>query len=270
MIPKLIHYSWFSGEEMPEFFVQIMETWKKYLPDYEFRLWDRKTLDEANLVFADEAISVKKWAFAADAIRVYAVYHYGGIWLDGDVAVYKSFDPFLHDGMFIGREHFVECVADDNFINMNTLTSHCFGAEKGHPFLKDCLEYYKDRHFITSSMESLPQGLRYDMRLLPSIQARIAKKYGYKGCVLDVNKSEILLEDIHVYPPYFFDSPKYESMDQVYCIHYKAGTWHPSQESRQGFQSIQVFRKKNLFYYMYTWANKLLAKRGFQIKVYSV
>ena len=87
MIPKIIHYSWFSGEEMPESFIQMMDTWKKHLPDYEFKLWDRKALDEANIMFADEAISVRKWAFAADAIRVYAVYHYGGIWLDGDAAI---------------------------------------------------------------------------------------------------------------------------------------------------------------------------------------
>lgn len=203
MIPKIIHYSWFSGEEMPEAFVQIMDTWKKHLPDYKFRLWDAEDIKEVNIAFSNEAFSVRKWAFVADVIRIYAVYHFGGIWLDGDAAVYKSFDSFLKHRMFIGREHFVECMSDDNFVNMNLLTSHCFGAEKGHPFLKDCLDYYKDRHFITSPVETLPQGLRYDMRLLPSIQARLAKKYGYRGCVLESDKEEVLSEDIHVYPPCF-------------------------------------------------------------------
>ena len=270
MIPKIIHYSWFSGEEMPEPFVQMMDTWKQHLPDYEFKLWDRKALDEANIMFANEAVSVRKWAFAADAIRVYAVYHYGGIWLDGDAAIYQSFDPFLDKRMFIGREHYVECMSDNNFININTLTSHCFGAEKEHPFLKDCLEYYKDRHFITSTVESLPQSLRYDMRLLPSIQARIAQKYGYTGNVLEANKEKVLIEDIHVYPPNYFDSPKYDDMDNVYCIHYKMGTWHPARDGNGlSFQESSK-RKRDLYYYLYTWINKLLAKRGFQIRVYSV
>lgn len=270
MIPKIIHYSWFSGQEMPDSYVQIMDTWKRHLLDYEFKLWDRKALDEANILFANEAVAVGKWAFAADVIRVYAVYHFGGIWLDGDAAVYKSFDPFLHHRMFIGREHYVECMSDNNFINMQTLTSHCFGAEKRHPFLRDCLDYYKDRHFITSTVETLPQGLRYDMRLLPSIHARLAQKYGYRGSVLDADKECVLLEDIHVYPPCFFDSPKYDDLDRVYCVHYKMGTWHPARDGHEILPQGSVRRKRNLFFFLFTWINKLLAKKGLQIRVLSV
>ena len=148
MIPKIIHYSWFSGEEMPESFIQMMDTWKKHLPDYEFKLWDRKALDEANIMFANEAISVRKWAFAADAIRVYAVYHYGGIWLDGDAAIYQSFDPFLKFRMFIGKEHSDEFQINGRGTYVHRLTSHCFGAEKGHPFLKDCVDYYLNSNLL--------------------------------------------------------------------------------------------------------------------------
>ena len=135
MIPKLIHYSWFSGEPYPAFLKECMDTWKKVLPDYEFILWDAKKLAECNNTFANEAVSVKKWAFAADFVRLYAVYHYGGIWLDTDIDMFKSFDPFLNDGMFIGREYYVhQEKGKEDFV---TLTSHCFGAEKGHPFLKE-------------------------------------------------------------------------------------------------------------------------------------
>lgn len=98
MIPKIVHYSWFSGDSYPEHLKACMDTWKKVLPDYEFVLWDAKRLAECNNVFANEAVSVRKWAFAADFVRLYAVYHYGGIWLDTDVELFKSFDPFLNDG----------------------------------------------------------------------------------------------------------------------------------------------------------------------------
>ena len=104
MIPKLIHYSWFSGEPFPKHIEELMKTWKKVLPDYEFMLWDAKKLAEVNNTFANEAVSVGKWAFAADFIRLYAVYTYGGIWLDTDVEKYKSFNPYLKHKMFIGRE----------------------------------------------------------------------------------------------------------------------------------------------------------------------
>lgn len=273
MIPKIIHYSWFSGEEMPDAFVQMMVSWKKFLPDYEFRLWDRNALDEANIMFANEAVCVRKWAFAADAIRIYAVYHYGGIWLDGDVMVYKSFDPFLNCRMFIGKEIATEFQHSGKFVTMNLLTSHCFGAEKGHPFLKDCLDYYENRHFILSENENLPQGLRYDMRLLPSIQALLASKYGYYGCILDSEKIEILQEDIHVYPSQFFDSPRYHSMDEVVCIHFQFGSWLPLHNGRVNMADICKYsrpRKKDFYYYVFQWVNKILARKGLQIKVISV
>lgn len=35
MIPKIIHYSWFSGEEMPAAYKQMIDTWHDVLPDYE-------------------------------------------------------------------------------------------------------------------------------------------------------------------------------------------------------------------------------------------
>lgn len=59
MIPKLIHYSWFSGEPFPKHIEELMKTWKKHLPDYEFMLWDAPKLAEANNTFANEAVSVK-------------------------------------------------------------------------------------------------------------------------------------------------------------------------------------------------------------------
>lgn len=267
MIPKIIHYSWFSGETMPETFVQMMDTWHKCLPDYEFRLWDAKALAEANMMFANEAASVKKWAFAADAIRAYAVYNYGGIWLDGDVAVYKSFDPFLNCRMFIGKENAESFQLDGCCENLNLLTSHCFGAEKGHPFLKDCVDYYTNRHFIQSDNQNLLQGLRYDLRCLPGIHALIATKYGYRGRILDVNKEEVLAEDIHVYPARFFDSPKYEGMDDVVCIHFHFHSWTPYNNGGLDLRMLERPRKKDLFYYMFTFVNKILAKRGLQIRM---
>ena len=104
MIPKIIHYTWFSGEDYPEEVKACMDTWKKVLPDYEFMLWDAKKLSEINNTFANEAVSVRKWAFASDFVRMYAVYNHGGIYIDTDIEMYKSFDPFLKHRMFIGRE----------------------------------------------------------------------------------------------------------------------------------------------------------------------
>ena len=53
MIPKLIHYSWFSGEPYPQFLQECMDTWKKVLPDYEFMLCDTEKLAACNNTFSN-------------------------------------------------------------------------------------------------------------------------------------------------------------------------------------------------------------------------
>lgn len=244
MIPKIIHYSWFSGEPYPEYLKECMDTWKKVLPDYEFILWDAEKLAACGNTFANEAVSVRKWAFAADFIRLYAVYHYGGIWLDTDVEMFKSFNPFLNDGMFIGREYYVHKDKDGEH---TMVTSHCFGAEKNHPFLKECLEYYENRRFIRSQNESLPQRLRYDMTIIPDLQAELMRNYGFDWDAKR-NEFQILSNGIHVYPYQWFDQPGYTSMKDVVCIHRVAQSWNPNAKGSTARKVTDV-KSKTLGYY---------------------
>jgi Mannosyltransferase OCH1 and related enzymes len=136
MIPKIIHYCWLSGDPYPPIIRECLETWKECLGDYEIWLWDRERFDIASTAWTKEAFECKKYAFAADYIRLYALYNYGGIYLDSDVTVYKSFDDLLDRPYFIGEDYL-----------------HCFepaiiGAEKGCEWIKTVLDYYENRHFF--------------------------------------------------------------------------------------------------------------------------
>ena len=264
MIPKIIHYSWFSGEEIPASFKEMMATWQEHLKDYTFVCWDREALEASDLLFAKEAAAARKWAFAADAIRVYAVYNQGGIWLDGDVAVYKSFDSFLHHRMFIGKEHAEEFLLEGSCQHANLLTSHCFGAEAGHPYLKRCLDYYEGRHFITSRDETLPMDMRFDLRILPDIQAMIAREFGYVGHPYSLYKKVVLKEDIHVYPAHYFDGPKYKPMDEVVCIHQRVSAW------QNIHNTLSRKMKKGFVYYLYQLVTSILRRKGIFMKFYYV
>lgn len=259
MIPKIIHYTWFSNDPMPFHIQELMKTWKEILPDYEFILWDGKKLAEVNNTFANEAASVGKWAFAADYIRCYAVYHYGGIYLDTDIEVFKSFNPYLACRMFIGGEA--------NFHERpkkRYLTAHVFGAEKHHPFLKDCLEYYKDRHFIDSYNKELPLEFQYDMTISPIIFGKIATvKYGYNANGY-FDEKQILKEDIHVFPSDYFDVPRYNTMKRVVCIHRAVGGWRNNNNSNQqpDYSSTNPYKKgiKWFIYLLYDKFNFIIGK----------
>ena len=220
MIPKKIHYTWFSGEQMPQEVLDCIESWKKILPDYELRLWDMDSIKNIDSVFLKEALAVHKWAYVADFVRLYALYHEGGIYLDTDVVVFKRYDEFLKHKCFIGRE---DSIRFENHGGVQYLSSHCMGAEKGHKFIGDCLEYYKERHFVLSSNENLPTLLRYNYVLIPYIQAVIALDYGYDWNPRKERQTQYCKEDLVIYPSdYFCGLPFLKSS---YCQHLTLGSW---------------------------------------------
>lgn len=273
MIPKIIHYSWFSGDPYPASIQLYMQTWKKWLPDYEFVLWDMdKAKRKIDSTFMQEALAERKWAFASDVVRCFAVYKYGGIWLDTDVEVLQSFDRFLDYKMFIGREGSSTYQADEDGRHVNTLGSHCFGAVAGHPYLARCLEYYKDRHFLLSHDVTLPESLRYDMKMLPIIQSVIAyREFGYDGSVWLSDQIEDTTGGIHVEPSWVFENPKYKPTSLAVCVHHVFGAWSPQNSGRDYNQDgLFVQPKKNLFYYGFAFLNKILRRRGYLLRVLSV
>ena len=77
MIPKKIHYCWFSNEPFPEQVQQCIASWKQYMPDWEYVLWNYDRIKDIDSIWLKECLAAKKWAFAADFVRLWAVYHDG-------------------------------------------------------------------------------------------------------------------------------------------------------------------------------------------------
>lgn len=130
MIPKKIHYVWMGKKEKPKAIKKCMKTWKKYLADYEIIEWNENNFDINQHPFVKAAYEAKKWAFVSDYVRAWAIYKYGGIYLDTDVFVIDKLDDLLKNKAFVGYEQ-----PDYPFTAV-------FGAEKGHEFIKDIINYY--------------------------------------------------------------------------------------------------------------------------------
>lgn len=221
MIPKIIHYTWFSGDPFPKRIQECIDSWRKFMPEYELVLWDAERLKEIDSIWLKECLDKKKWAFAADFVRLYAIYKYGGIYLDTDCVVYRSFDTLLNDTCFIGKENSIHV---EGRSTEQYLTSHCFGAEKNNPFIEQCLAYYENRHFVLSQSEKLPMKLKYSTLLLPFIQSEIAKQLGYNPNPSAKNLQK--LDDVSVYPSNYFDVVKLNS--DSFCKHLALGGWRDS------------------------------------------
>lgn len=220
MIPKIIHYIWLGGGQFSTETEQCIDSWHKHLPDYEIRRWDDESIQEIDCLFIREAIAEKKWAFASDVIRLHAINKYGGIYMDTDVMVYKSFNPLLHHHAFIGRENSMH---QYKHTMENYLTTCCFGAEASNPFIRRCLEYYTDRHFITSSDRSLPTELRLDIRLNSQIFCILAKEIGYNSSLLADTIQHCTDNQLTILPTRYFDAIVVSG--DTYTKHMALGTW---------------------------------------------
>lgn len=220
MIPKIIHYCWFSDEEFPPIVKKCIDSWHRHMPDYEFRLWDMEAIKDIDIPFVREALECRKWAFASDYVRLYAVEKYGGIYLDTDIEVFESFDKLLDSRMFVGREVITNIY---NGRPVQFLTSHVYGAEAHHPFIKDLMLYYETRHFMITEEKRLPEVQRCDYTMGPEIMALIGQEYGYK-MGLGYDKFMRCKDGVDIYPSYVLGA--YGTRKNSYmCIHYMTGSW---------------------------------------------
>ena len=169
-------------------------------------------------MWVSQAFDKRKYAFAADYIRLYALYNYGGIYLDMDVEVLRPFDDFLQLREMICFENSKD----------NRLEVAAFGVEKGQKWVKLCLDYYKERPFVKDDGS-------FDTKVLPGIIKRTLISNGYQlkqvntiNEALMINGDKILpIFPYHYFSPKSYGSGKIELSDNTYSIHHFAGTWLP-------------------------------------------
>jgi len=210
MIPKTIHYCWFGKGKKSQLALRCIESWKSVLSDYVIKEWNEKTFNiKSAPKFVKEAYRVGKYAFVADYVRLFALWTEGGIYLDTDVEVIKSFDAFLELPAFIGYE--------DNRSQICIQTG-VIGSIANNRIVKEWLEYYATQPFI------LPSG-DYNTKTNVAI---ITADLVTRGLVLNEQYS-VVQNTFHIFPKDYF-CPKdpddnINITENSVCIHYYSGSW---------------------------------------------
>ncbi|GFO55057.1 glycosyl transferase [Geomonas sp. Red276] len=209
-IPKVIHYCWFGHNHKPPLVERCMASWRQALPGYRIKEWNESNFDTGCFPYVAEAYEARKFAFVSDVARGQALYREGGIYLDTDVEVLKSFDPLLVHRSFWGFEA-------GNFLATST-----FGSIAGHPLLAAYLEHYRDRHFVK---EDGSYDLTTNVSLLTSL-------WEGEGIALD-NAMQRTYDGDCIYPQRYFSPYDYRtggtaSYPESYTIHHYTGTWNSS------------------------------------------
>lgn len=274
MIPKKIHYCWFGGKPLPEAMKRNIESWKKFCPGYEIICWDEKNYDINNSIpFVKQAYACKKFAFVSDYVRLEALYREGGIYMDTDIELVKSLDDFLHHRFFTSTEYIADNVRilnvkdrlypdgtkrnpEEIIIGIGIMSAF-WGVEPRHPFMSDCLNFYKDKNFI------LPDGSYYDKVILTVVLALCAEKYGFKY----KKGPQELSEGMCLYPDEYFTYAGFRTENSV-ALHAAYNSWREVSAIHKFYTKCSqnqtfVKIKKNLatlsiFSRMFDYAKKLL------------
>lgn len=211
-IPKLIHYIWLGPKPLDSLSKKCIKTWEKILPDYKIMCWnDENSLDIIkNNKYAYQAYKAKKYAFVSDYLRLYALYHYGGIYMDTDVKVVKNIDSFLKYSAFT------------SFENDSMIPTALMGSEKHGEWIKYLLEYYDTNEFI------LDNG-NYNFTTNVVVITEMSKKLG----LIQNGKRQVLDYDVHIFPREYFcpldtlNSRNNNITHNTYAMHLFNGSWTP-------------------------------------------
>lgn len=232
MIPKTIHFCWISGDPYPPKIKECIDSWRNVpLSDYRFMVWDYDQVMSLDYKWIRQAVEEKKYAFAADCVRFYALYHHGGIYLDSDVEVLKSFDNLLQYPYFICAEN-----------QGHLFEAAVIGAEPGLKWVKDCLNYYNHRSFVNVFGD-------YRQAVLPYVMEQRLKKTFELKPIASVEEFDYSPQVVCYLPCDYF-CPKSWLTKQIsitsntYCIHHFEGEWTKTKGTTNRIGVVRQFLRK--------------------------
>ena len=174
------------------------------MPDWEYLEINENNFDINYNEYVKEAYNNKMWAFVSDVARLWALYNYGGIYMDTDVIVYKSLEEFLSYDFFTGFEQ------------PHYPVTATIGARKENSLIKEMLDCYNNKEF-----KKHENWQEYETNTM--IMSDIIGKY------FNRDKMEYqCYENMAIFPKETFCRHDVMS-DKVYTQHLMLGNWGENQ-----------------------------------------
>ncbi len=192
MIPRFIHYCWFGHNPLPKSAQKCIDSWRKFLPEYEIKEWNEENFDVNAISYTKEAYEAKKYAFVSDFARFKILYENGGIYFDTDVKVIKSFDEIITRGAFMGREagtYLKNIICHYQGEGLAVAPGLGLGVIPAHPLYKEFLDLYDNLSFKNKDGS-------LNTKTIVSYTSEILVKHGLG----DDNNKPQNIEGIWIYP----------------------------------------------------------------------
>lgn len=210
-IPKIIHYCWVGGKEKPASVQYCIESWKRFCPDYIIKEWNESNYDFSKNKYMWQAYEAKKWGFVPDYARLDIIYEHGGIYLDTDVELVKSYDSFLDKDAFMGFENTGD---GEFFVNCG----HGFGATPHNEIIKCARDLYDNISFINEDGS-------YNMIPSPYYTTQTLRQFG----LVQENRDQLLrgmsIYASDVFCPKTFRTGEMNRTERTVSIHHFTASW---------------------------------------------
>lgn len=208
LIPKKIHYCWFSGNPIPEPLQKCISSWKQFCPDYEIIRWDESNYDVCKNLYMKQAYEHKRWGFIPDFARLDILCQHGGIYLDTDIELLRNLDELRYQPAFCGVEKW------------GVVSSAACGAEPENPVIRSMLNYRKNVSFLNlDGSLNLTSSGTYDT--LPLIKQGL-KVNGETQVIAD---GQMVVYASDFFQPFDYISGETHITENTFSIHHFSGTW---------------------------------------------
>lgn len=225
-IPRIVHYVWLGQQPLSEIGRRCLESWRTHLPGWEIRKWD-ETNSPIEHPFVKKMLAQKKYAFASDYIRLFALAQEGGLYLDTDLELIRDVTPILQSSCVLAF------LSAQNRPSKNSAAMGFFGAVPAHPWVQELRELY----------DRLDSAIMNTTLTTQSLQKRGMK-------ILDresANNDFWNIGDIRIYHSDYFYPPEdtrggYKLTPRTLGIHHAEGSWAGQADPISPWQKIKDLR----------------------------
>ena len=144
-IPRIIHQIFEDPAGPSPVMLQMAETWKNKMPDWEYRFWNKQMMcDFMESVCSDFLFYYNSFPFDVqrwDSIRYLILYHIGGLYVDFDYECIKPLDVILSGASCcMGMEPTI----NGKFYNMPMIVGNALMAStRNHPYMAAVIDDMK-------------------------------------------------------------------------------------------------------------------------------
>ena len=187
----------------------LLASIRRHHPTWEIMVW-QDPLSEADFILGKYFSKCNSGAQLADLVRLDVLYRFGGVYIDSDVNILRSFDPLSENYSFF-------IASEDGIV----LTNAIVGAKKGHPALDAMINHL---------LEQEP-----DWKLPPNVTTGPEFYAQILG-----HRNDISILPREAFYPYKWNEPRRLPSHVAYAEHCWAGSW----VSPKAKEELRVGRKK--------------------------